>query len=331
VALHLGFDPGGTGRKIAHLAAAADGDGRLFVGHLSDGSFRDPGLAFGAFPYLDAATLSAIEARLRAVLRSLLAQTGTSPGVLRDPLALALDRFGAVIVSVDASAGFAAAGRSVRDTETCVGANVNTPDQETFLARTRRWVRAGNLPPLRQRVFWQLVGFAIYRFFTGAATGPELARAKSRGIRADLSVDADLARGVRVLEAFPSEIYRAAAGSPAMALARRFARRTLVNLPAAPLHRTTLALFEARLRQVAAGVPGAWARIPGRRVGDCLDAFAAMMMGPWAAERGLHARATSSEAALAEGAVILPGRAALPRDGRDRVTRERHGPPRRAG
>ncbi len=42
MALHIGFDPGGTGRKIAHLTAAIDDDDRLFVGYLRDGAFANP-------------------------------------------------------------------------------------------------------------------------------------------------------------------------------------------------------------------------------------------------------------------------------------------------
>ena len=206
MALHLGFDPGGTGRKIAHVAAAIDDDERLFIGHLSDQSVGIPGIQLSSFPYLDAATLGAIEGQLRTVLASLLELTGPVPAPGDDLLACALSRFGAVALSVDASSGFAVAGSSVRHTELAVGANFHTPDEAAFLCSATDWLRAGNMTPLHQRVFWKLVGLAIYRYFTGARTAAQVAGAASHGFGGGLTLGTAPRSGLRVFEAFPSEI-----------------------------------------------------------------------------------------------------------------------------
>lgn len=305
VALYIGFDPGGTGRKIAHVAAAIDDDDRLFIGHLRDRAFANPGLQFSSFPYLDAATLGAIEDRLRTALASLLALTGPCLAAGDDPLASALSRFDSVVVSVDAPSGFAIAGNSVRHTESAVN-NFNTPNEATFLSSAMAWLRASNLTPLQQRVFWKLVGFAIYRYFTGASNAAQVAGAASHGFGVGLTLDVAPHSGLRIFESFPSETYKATAGSPALALARQFATRKLVHLPAAPLHPTTFAAFGVRLQQVAQGVPGTWVRSPRCRVGDCLDSFASMMLGPWSMVRGLRARGTSLTFTQSEGTIVLP-------------------------
>lgn len=306
MALSLGLDPGGTGRKLAHLAAAADDDDRLFVGHVRAPALGVPGLQLRAFPYLDAAAERAIEGALRAALESLCALLGVACGAGEDVCAALLARFGTVVVSVDACTGFAAHGYPVRHTESAVGENYGTPDERAFLAGARRWREAGNSTPLHQRVYWKLVGFALLRFFSGARTAAELAAAATRGLREDFTVRVGPRSGLWVFEAFPSELYRVAAAGGAMDVARAFARRRLVNLPGAPVHATTLAAFRARLAAVAHGATGAWARSPGRRVGDCLDAFAAMMTGPWAAGQGLRACGTDARRLRAEGAIVVP-------------------------
>jgi hypothetical protein len=306
VALFVGFDPGGTGRKIAHISAAVDDDDRLFIGHLRVGSFGNPGLELGSFPYLDAPTLAAIEDRIRSALVNVLESTGSRPPAGDDPLACALHRFGTVVVSVDASSGFAVAGNRVRHTESVVGANYTTPDEATFLSCASAWLRAGNLTPLHQRVFWKLVGLAIYRTFTAAGSAGRVAAAASAGIESDLTSRVAPGSGLHVFESFPSETYRATAASPAMARVRCLAARRPVNLPSAALHPTTFAAFRARLKRVARGDPDAWARSPGRRVGDALDSFASMMLGAWAMERGLRACGSSLPLMRAEGTIVLP-------------------------
>lgn len=307
--LHIGFDPGGTGRKLAHMTAALDDDDRLFVGHLrAPAAFGNPAVQFSLFPYVDGQTRRAIEGQLRAALTSLLGSLGVSPAPDEDPLAFSLAHFGAVIVSVDAPSGFAMTGNSVRHTESAVGANFNTPDERTFLSSAMTWLGAGNMTPLRQRVFWKLIGFVIYGYFTGASSAAALARAASREIGADLKVSGATSSGVTIFESFPSETYRVmTVPTAATTLAHRFAARTPMNLAAAPLSPATFAAFRARLEQVARGVPGAWTRTRGRRVGDCLDAFASMMLGPWSQAGALRACGTSLPHLSAEGAIVLPG------------------------
>ncbi|MFL5347148.1 MAG: hypothetical protein ACJ8AT_20375, partial [Hyalangium sp.] len=150
------------------------------------------------------------------------------------------------------------------------------------------------------------VGFAIYGYFTGASSAAALARAASLKIGADMKVSGASASGVTTFESFPSETYRVTMATATTALVRRFAARPLVNIAAAPLHPMTFAAFRARLGQVAQGAPGAWKRTRGRRVGDCLDAFASMMRGPWSRAGALRACGTSLPLLSSEGAIVLP-------------------------
>ena len=73
-----------------------------------------------------------------------------------------------------------------------------------------------------------------------------------------------------------------------------------------PLSPVTFAAFQARLDQVVQNVPGAWARTPGRTVGDCLDAFSSMMLGPWSMTVGLDACADDMARIGTEGVILVP-------------------------
>ncbi|HZV02502.1 MAG TPA: hypothetical protein VFF73_37695 [Planctomycetota bacterium] len=304
MALHLGFDPGGTGKKLAHVTAALDGDERLFVGRLRDRALLLPVFQRATFPYLDGASVAAIEGALSAMLASLLAEIGPDVPAGADPREVALDRYGAVIVSVDASSGFAVPGSGRRHTEGCVGANFNTPDESRFLASAVEWHRLENVTPLNQRVYWKLVGFTIYRWFTRARSAAQVAAAAARRIGPGFTVTLERPTGVTIFESFPSETYRGTRRE-ALAVARSFAGRRLAPIPDAPLHASTLATFAERLRLVARR-KDAWARSRGKAVGDCLDAFSSMMLGPWSTTIGLAARGDSPALMAAEGAIVVP-------------------------
>lgn len=296
--------PAGSSRTSRRLPTT-DGDDRLFVGRLRDPPLGLPTFQPAAFSYLDAVSVAAIESRLEAALRSILASIRPPVPVGADPRAVALQRFGAIVVSVDASSGFASPGNGRRNTEAAVASNFNTPDEATFVASALAWLAQGNITPLNQRVYWKLVGFVIFRYFTGAATAAQVAASASQGIGPNFTLPPAQPVGVRIYESFPSETY-ATTGPAALALAQAFAARTLVNIPAAPIHATTFAAFAARLQNVVLNAPGAWARSPGRAVGDCLDAYASMMLGPWAGNVGLMARGAQIPLLAAEGAIVVP-------------------------
>jgi hypothetical protein len=305
MALHVGFDPGGTGDKWAYLTAAVDGDDRLFVGRLRDPTIRLPSFRPAAFMYLDPVAIASIERGVQAALTAILSQIGPPVPAGADPRVVAVQRFGAIIASVDAPSGFAIPGRGRRDTEANVAANFNTPDEATFLASAIRWIASNNVTPLNQRVYWKLVGFVIYQFFSSAATAVQVAAAASAGIGTTLTLNLTQPMGIRIFESFPSQTY-ASTSPTALALAQTFATRTLVSITAAPVSAMTFAAFQARLQQVVRSALGAWARSPRRAVGDCLDAFASMMLGPWAMTVGLLARAGNLAHLRTEGVIVIP-------------------------
>jgi hypothetical protein len=296
MALHIGFDPGGTGRKLAHVSAAADGDGRLFTGHLTSALFGTPEVQFERFPYVGPSVTRGVHAALDGLLRELLEAHGGRAG--EDLLGRAVAHFGGITVSVDAPCGFALPGWSSRESERSIGPNFNTPDEHTFLVSAQRWMAEDNQTPLQQRVFWKLIGFSLFAWFARATTAREIAACAALEVGARVPV--------RLFEAFPSETYRRTQDARAVELARTCARRRLVNLGCAPLTPATFGAFSRRLGQVSRWEDGAWARTKGRPVGDCLDAYASMMLGPWAAAGLVRLCGKSAEALQAEGAIAVP-------------------------
>lgn len=304
--LFIGLDPGGTGKKWAYLCATTDDSEKLYVGVVRD-TGAQPVFAQQAFPYLASPTIASIEEALNRCLRSLARSMGIAVADQTPPLDALGDRFDSIIVSVDAPSGFSVPGNNIRATERAAGGNFNTPNETAFLASAAGWVAAGNVTPLSQRVYWKLVGFTLYRFFSGAATAAGVSAAACAGIRAGLTLNLAPAPGVRILESFPSDIYR---HTPAgvFAIAQDLAGRELTNLPKTGLSQITFPAFANVLQRLHGGDTGVWEKLKGP-LGDALDAFSSMMLGIWACGGGLRALATpnTSLAQLrAEGAIVLP-------------------------
>ena len=305
MALHVGLDPGGTGRKWAYITVAVDGDERLFVGRLREPAIG-PEFQPATFPFLNADSIASIENCLQTALRDVLTEIGPPPPEGADPCVVALQRYGGVIASVDAPSGFAVAGHGRRETEANVASNFNTPDEAMFLMSAGQWMDTANQTPLQQRVYWKLVGFTIYRYFLGAAmTAADIGAAASAGLDQNFVLHLPQPVGMRILESFPSHTY-GHTGPAALVQAQMFAARAPVNIGATPLPPITFANFQQRLQQFVHNVAGAWERAPGRTVGDCLDAFASMMLGPWAMTVGLHGRGRDLGRVATEGVIAAP-------------------------
>ncbi|MBM4381224.1 MAG: hypothetical protein FJ086_18280 [Deltaproteobacteria bacterium] len=296
MALHLGFDPGGTGKKLAHVSAAADGDSRLFTGHLRTQAFGTPVVRFERFPFVAPVVARAVDEQMEQLLRELLDAHGARAG-RGDLLACAVQHFGGVTVSIDAPCGFALPGWPSRETERSLGPNFNTPSEQGFVSSAQRWMAEDNQTPLQQRVYWKLLGFSLFAWFGRTTSAAEVAAAAALppGTRVP----------VRLFESFPSETYRQTQHPRSIELARSHARRRLVNLRMAPLPPVTLDAFSRRLGQVARWEDGAWARSPGKSVGDCLDAFASMVLGPCAPAGVVKLCGDSAESLRVEGAIAV--------------------------
>ena len=304
--LFIGLDPGGTGRKWAYLCATTDTSDKLYVGVARDASVQ-PIFAQQAFPYLAAATIDSIEGALNRCLLSLAHAMGVTVPAQACPVDAMHSAFGSIVVSVDAPSGFSIPESSIRATEQAAGGNFNTPNEMAFLASAVRWVGEGNGTPLSQRVYWKLVGFAIYCYFSGANAAAEISAAAGAGIAADLILQLGPVAGIRILESFPSEIYRHTSDD-AFGLVQKLARRSIINLPGSQLSPATLKRFKTLLQEYHAGHRQSWARVGGT-AGDALDAFSSMMLGIWGRNGGLRAIAPQGvgpDQLLAEGAIVLP-------------------------
>jgi hypothetical protein len=86
----------------------------------------------------------------------------------RRQLAQATD--GAAVV--DAPCGFAIPGETCRDTEIAAHVAIyRTPTSLAFHQGLQRFGGSNNAAPLRQRYYWKLVGFAVYRWLAERALG----------------------------------------------------------------------------------------------------------------------------------------------------------------
>lgn len=303
--LSIGFDPGGTGRKWSYVCAAIDDDERLFVGRLQDG-VRQPILDVGKFPFLSVSTIKSIHQCLDGLIYDLLTGSGAKFKGQQDPLKAALHTFGDILVAVDAPSGFAAPKNYVRNTERFVGNNFRTPDLSTFLNKAKDWLSKNNYTPLRQKVYWKLVGFCIYQYFLRCDLSDGVATNACAGVSLNLKLSPKSFEKykIRVLESFPSTTYRNTSVE-AFNIASQLAKRKLVQVSSAPLSHQTFEKFQNILNQISSGNRVVWNRTR-TAVGDALDSFACLLLAETGRKIGLSLIADDLKRIEVEGAIAVP-------------------------
>ncbi len=305
MALLVGFDPGGTGKKWAYACAASETHDSLLVGRL-----RDPDVEIDfseqSFPYLSSDAIVSIRCAVGGYLAAIIRAHGWPVDEGADPIAQAATIFGGLVVSIDAPSGFAIAGENVRNTEQYACGNFNTPDQETFVSSAKRWIEEDNKPPLQQRVFWKLVGFSIYTSFNQAASATAISASVTQGLTKDLIIripDAELAGKIRLLESFPTQTYRTTS-SRGLDRVKLMAGRIPRQVEGFQISQSTFDRFKRLLTAFHAGDTKGWCRQRGA-IGDALDAFATMMLCDFARSVGVRAIAHSLKRLKSEGTIVV--------------------------
>ncbi len=80
---------------------------------------------------------------------------------------------GAFGVCIDAPCGFAVPGSAQRNTEAQGIGTFPTPSLDVFLRDFAAWSADKNHTPLRQKVFWKLIGQVAFRYFVTLTTGQQ--------------------------------------------------------------------------------------------------------------------------------------------------------------